>query len=45
MSQFECDKAHVRDLISVGLVTESVAEALPEDLRQRLDEIRANPDG
>jgi hypothetical protein len=34
------DRAHVADMLSVGLVTESVEQALPAPLRERLAEIR-----
>ncbi len=39
------DQAHVIDLINVGLITDDVAKQLPADLRERLEEIRQNPDG
>ena len=33
------DRAHVQDLISVGLIDDDVRRALPPDLRARLDEV------
>jgi hypothetical protein len=37
----DIDRVHVRDLDSVGLVTPEVERALPEILRDRLQEIRS----
>lgn len=34
------DRAHVEDLIRVGLIDQQLAAQLPEDLQQRLDEVR-----
>lgn len=33
------DRAHIQDLLSVGLIDDSVRSALPADLRARLDEV------
>jgi CO dehydrogenase/acetyl-CoA synthase delta subunit len=41
----DLDRVHVRDLLGVGLITDAIAESLPNDLRERLEAIRANPDG
>jgi len=41
----DLDRVHIRDLVNVGLITEALAKHLPPDLRERLDAIRANPDG
>ena len=37
----DIDRAHVRDMDSVGLITSEVEEALPSALRVRLQEIRS----
>ena len=34
------DQVHVEDLLRSGLIDKSLAERLPEDLRNRLREIR-----
>lgn len=39
------DRVHIRDMIRVGLIDDAVAEQIPPELRPRLEEIRANPDG
>ena len=39
------DQVHIADMIRVGLIDDAVAEQIPSDLRPRLEEIRANPDG
>ncbi len=39
-SNRDIDRAHVADLLSVGLIGESVREPLPMVLRERLDDIR-----
>ena len=40
----DIDRVHVADLLSVGLVGEAVRDALPPELKRRLDEIIANLD-
>ncbi len=37
----DIDRVHIRDMLSVGLIDEATINALPEDLRDRLDEIRS----
>jgi hypothetical protein len=39
------DQVHIADMIKVGLIDDHVAEQIPPELRPRLEEIRANPDG
>ncbi len=39
------DQVHIADMIRVGLVDDTVAEQIPPQLRPRLEEIRADPDG
>lgn len=39
------DQVHLADMIRVGLIDDAVAEQIPPELRPRLEEIRANPDG
>ena len=39
------DQVHIADMYKVGLIDDSVAEKIPSELRPRLEEIRANPDG
>lgn len=39
------DQVHVADLCKVGLIDDALAEQIPPELRSRLEEIRANPDG
>jgi len=41
----DIDRVHIRDMLHVGLLTETVINDTPPDLRPRLDEILANPDG
>ncbi len=41
----DIDRVHIRDLIHVGLIDQAIIERIPADLRPRLDEILANPDG
>ncbi len=41
----DIDRVHIRDLLRVGLIDEALAEQMPPELRPRLEEIRANPDG
>ena len=41
----DIDRVHIRDMIKVGLINDAVAEQIPAELRPRLEEIRANPDG
>ena len=38
------DQVHIRDMMSVGLITDDLAAGLPADLRERLDQIRATPE-
>jgi hypothetical protein len=39
------DQVHIADMIKVGLIDDALAEQIPPELRPRLEEIRANPDG
>ena len=39
------DQVHIADMCKVGLIDDALAEQLPPELRSRLEEIRANPDG
>ncbi len=39
------DRVHLRDLIEVGLVDEGWLDRLPPLLRNRLEELLANPKG
>jgi hypothetical protein len=39
------DQVHLADMIRVGLIDDAVADRIPPELRPRLEEIRANPDG
>lgn len=39
------DRVHIRDLINVGLIDDVLADQIPPELRSRLEETRANPDG
>jgi hypothetical protein len=39
------DQVHIADMINAGLIDDQVAEQIPPELRPRLEEIRANPDG
>ncbi|MBI5764126.1 MAG: hypothetical protein HZA51_11430 [Planctomycetes bacterium] len=41
----DIDRVHIRDMIRVGLIDDAVANLIPLELRPRLEEIRANPDG
>jgi hypothetical protein len=41
----DIDRVHIRDMIRVGLIDDLVADQIPKELRPRLEEIRANPDG
>lgn len=41
----DIDRVHIRDMIHVGLIDDALAERMPPELRPRLEEIRANPDG
>ncbi|MFQ5422988.1 MAG: hypothetical protein ACE5F9_03305 [Phycisphaerae bacterium] len=41
----DIDRVHIRDMIRVGLIDDAVAEQIPPELRPRLEEIRADPDG
>lgn len=41
----DIDRVHIRDLLHVGLINDSVAEKIPPELRPRLQEILNNPDG
>ncbi len=38
------DRAHIQDLLSVGLIDDAVRNALPADLRERLEAIQASQD-
>lgn len=37
------DRAHIQDLLSVGLIDDTLRDALPPDLRERLEEIEKIP--
>lgn len=39
------DQVHLADMLRVGLIDDAVADQIPPELRPRLEEIRANPDG
>ncbi len=39
------DQVHIADMIRVGLIDDALAEQIPPELRPRLEEIRADPDG
>ncbi|MFQ5489103.1 MAG: hypothetical protein ACE5GE_00160 [Phycisphaerae bacterium] len=39
------DQVHIADMIRVDLIDDAVAEQIPAELRPRLEEIRADPDG
>ncbi|MFQ5411225.1 MAG: hypothetical protein ACE5EC_02970 [Phycisphaerae bacterium] len=41
----DIDRVHIRDMIRVGLIDDALAEQIPTELRPRLEEIRADPDG
>lgn len=41
----DIDRVHIRDMIRVGLIDDALADRIPPELRPRLEEIRANPDG
>ena len=41
----DIDRVHIRDLIKVGLINDEIAQQIPSELRPRLEEIRAHPDG
>lgn len=41
----DIDRVHIRDMIRVGLIDDAVADQIPAELRPKLEEIRANPDG
>lgn len=41
----DIDRVHIRDLLRVGLIDDALAEQIRPELRPRLEEIRANPDG
>jgi hypothetical protein len=41
----DIDRVHIRDLIHVGLIDDAMIARIPPDLRPRLEEILANPDG
>ena len=43
-SNRDIDRVHVGDMLSVGLVSEPVEQALPTVLRERLAEIRGSPE-
>lgn len=38
----DIDRVHITDLIAVGLIVDQIRESLPEELRERLDLIRAS---
>ena len=39
------DQVHLADMIRVGLIDDALADQIPPELRPKLEEIRANPDG
>jgi hypothetical protein len=41
----DIDRVHIRDMIHVGLIDDALSNQIPPELRTRLEEIRANPDG
>lgn len=41
----DIDRVHIRDMLGVGVLTPQVIEQVPADLRPRLNEILANPEG
>lgn len=41
----DIDRVHIRDMIRVGLIDDAVADQIPLELRPRLEEILATPDG
>lgn len=41
----DIDRVHIRDMLRVGLLTPEIIGRIPADLRPRLDEVLANPDG
>lgn len=41
----DIDRVHIRDMLKVRLIDDAIAEQIPPELRPRLEEIRANPDG
>ena len=41
----DIDRVHIRDMIRVGLIDDTVAERITPPLRPRMEEIRADPDG
>lgn len=41
----DIDRVHIRDMLHVGVLTPQVIDQVPADLRPRLDEILANPEG
>jgi len=41
----DIDRVHIRDLLHVGLIDDALVSQIPADLRPRLDEVLANPDG
>jgi hypothetical protein len=41
----DIDRVHIRDMLRVGLIDKTFADKVPDDLRPRLEEILANPEG
>lgn len=41
----DIDRVHIRDMIKVGLIGDDFAEQIPAELRPRLEQILADPDG
>jgi hypothetical protein len=39
------DRVHIRDMISVGLIDQSLIEQLPAELRLRLQKLLDDPEG
>ncbi|MGB2987775.1 MAG: nucleotidyltransferase family protein [Phycisphaerae bacterium] len=40
----DIDRVHIADLLGVGLIDESIRDALPDDLRERLEAVEASLD-
>lgn len=41
----DIDRVHIRDMLQVDLIDDTLVEQIPAELRPRLEEIRADPDG
>ena len=40
----DIDRAHIRDLMAANLISPDIQNALPSDLRERLEQIKASPE-